>query len=207
MTQRETTATPQDGVFPSGDGTTPIDAPTKHDGWFFWVRRGLSLGLLGLVVIVALAAVVVPLVTGSQTYTIAGGSMEPRLPLGSLVVVQDVDPSDIALGDVITFQLASGQPTVATHRVVGFEDAAGGERRYITKGDANGSEDGSPVRVEQLRGRVWYSIPLLGYVNAVVSGSTRAVVVPLAAAALLGYGAWMIISGLRARRRQPSASG
>lgn len=190
----------------------PTDPPTRaaaralsprdaRDGWWFWIRRSASVLLLGVVVLLAVAAVGIPAVTGAKTYTIAGGSMEPRLPFGSLVVVQPVDPWSIATGDVITFQVESGKPTVATHRVVGFEDGSAGERRFVTKGDANDSPDAATVQVGQLQGRLWYVVPYVGYVNTVLSGSTRAIIVPIVAVALLGYGVWMLVTGVRARRR------
>src|SRR3954468_13307338 len=42
--------------------------------------------------------------SGLGTYIVTGGSMEPSIHKGSLVIVQPVDAAEIAVGDVITFQ-------------------------------------------------------------------------------------------------------
>ena len=42
----------------------------------------------------------------------------PASAPGSVVVVRPVDPADIGVGSVITYQLESGEPEVVTHRVV-----------------------------------------------------------------------------------------
>lgn len=171
-------------------------------------RRGLGIGVLVVLAILACAAVVVPTIAGAASYTITGRSMEPTLRLGTLIVVQPVDPADIELGDIITYQLHSGQAAVATHRVVGFEFGAG-DRRFITQGDNNDNvRDAEAVRPEQLKGRYWYGIPLIGWVNWVLTGSVRAWVIPLATGALFTYGIWMIANEAirrRARNHSPSS--
>ena len=52
---------------------------------------------------------------GIGTYIVTGSSMEPGIHKGALVFVQPIDPSQVRLGDVITFQ-QYGQTT--THRVI-----------------------------------------------------------------------------------------
>lgn len=167
--------------------------------------RGVSAGILGVFVLVAVLVVGIPLVTGASAYTISGRSMEPALPLGTLIVTEPVDPAEIAIGDTITYQLEPGEPAVATHRVVGFE-FRGEERSFLTQGDANDSVDAEPVRAEQIRGRLWYSIPLLGWVNAAVSGPVRAFVLPVVVAALFGYAAWMLVGAARERRARAAVN-
>ena len=75
-----------------------------------------------------LAAVVVPRLAGATPYTVLTGSMTPAYPPGSLVVVRPVEPNEVRIGDVVTYQLRSGEPAVATHRVVGVGWSADGER-------------------------------------------------------------------------------
>src|SRR5262245_45130457 len=82
-----------------------------------------------------IAGVLVPRIAGGTPYTVLTGSMKPRLPPGTLIVVR---PShNIQIGDIITFQLRPGESEVATHRVIGVGTSVGGERVYVTKGDAN----------------------------------------------------------------------
>lgn len=167
------------------------------------VLHGFGLGVLIVLALVALVAVVVPKVTGSGTYTITGRSMEPAIGLGSLIVTRTVDPAEVSLGDVITFQLESGAEVVATHRVVGVEFLPNGTRAFVTAGDANEGADAAAVRPEQLRGRLWYAVPLVGWVSAAVTSEARVWLLPLAVSALCAYGTWMLVSGALDRRRAP----
>ena len=165
--------------------------------------RGLAWAAFALVGLVAVLVLVVPSVIGAQRYTILGGSMEPAIPLGSLVVVQPREFDDVRGGDVITFQLESGEAAVVTHRVVGEGRTSEGERVLVTQGDANDSADIEPVREPQLRGVLVYSIPLLGWMNVLISGELRAWVLPFTSGILLLYAAWMFVSAWRDRRHRP----
>ncbi|MDO8384608.1 MAG: signal peptidase I [Microbacterium sp.] len=162
--------------------------------------RGLAWGAFALVGLAAVLALVVPTVIGAERYTILGSSMEPAIPLGSLVVVQPREFDDVRLGAVITYQLESGEATVATHRVVGEGLVGDGERILVTQGDANDAADLEPVREPQLRGVLVYSIPLLGWMNVLISGELRMWVTPVLSGALLLYAVWMFVSAWRDRR-------
>lgn len=167
---------------------------------------GVMAGLIGVIVLLGVAAIVVPAATGSTTLTVLTSSMEPDFPAGTLVVVRPTDVADIGPGDVITYQLRSGEPEVVTHRVLQQHRTADGEPFFITQGDANPSPDPEPVQPVQVRGTVWYAIPWLGHVAQWVSGDVRAVVVPVAVVGLFAYAGWMFLGGLRDRARGRSAS-
>jgi signal peptidase I len=180
-----------------------VERPPRRERSLLWyVGRGISLGLLAILLLLAVLVIVVPTVTGAQRFTITGGSMEPSIPLGSLVVVKPTPIEDFAMGDVVTFQLQSGEPEVATHRVVGIGFTAAGDRVLTTKGDANAVEDSAEVRAEQIRGRVWYVIPGLGWINAVLTGPIHAWVLPAVAIVLFGYAGWMYTRAWAERRQR-----
>lgn len=181
---------------PAGASETP---PPRS--WLWYLGRGAVWGAFALVSLVAVLALVVPLAIGGERYTILGGSMEPAIPLGSLVVVQPREFGDVRVGDVVTFQLESGEAAVVTHRVVGEGRASDGERVLVTRGDANDTADLEPVREPQMRGVLVYSIPLLGWMNVLISGELRAWVLPFASGALLVYAVWMFVSAWRDRAR------
>lgn len=153
--------------------------------------------LLAAAFAVLFAAIVVPKISGGQPYSVLTGSMRPDYPPGSLIVVKPVDADSIDVGDVITYQMRSGDPEVVTHRVVEVTRADDGERRFITRGDANNVDDEPAVRPVQVRGRLWYSIPYLGYVNTWFTGNRRTIVVYVIAGALFAYGAWQLYTGFR----------
>jgi signal peptidase len=169
------------------------------------VGFGLSTGLVVLVAALAVVLIVVPKATGSLPLSVLTQSMEPTLPPGTLVVVRPVAVDDIEVGDVVTYQITSGQAAVVTHRVIAVSSSSDGGRTFTTKGDNNDVADSKPVLPAQIRGTVWYSLPALGTVNQFVNGS-RAWLIPSAAVLLLSYGVVMItigsVSSVRRRRRR-----
>lgn len=183
------------------DDTATAPAPEERVSVWRMLGAGISWVLLLIVAVLAIVVVVVPAVTGSHPYTVLTGSMEPQYPPGTLVVVRDVDPAEIAIGDVITFQLRSGEPQVVTHRVVGVQLAVDGETTFVTQGDANNTADLDPVRAVQVVGRLWYAVPYIGWINNVVTGPVRAWAIPLAAGGLFAYGVVLFVQAARERRR------
>lgn len=129
------------------------------------VVTAVVLVVVGLIAIL----VVVPRVTGSVPLTVLSGSMEPTIPVGSVVLMKPVDPLAVQPGDVITFQAAPGVKEVITHRVVRFQPDTT-PPSFITKGDANTGEDIEPVPVGAVRGEVWFHVPYVGNVSELVQG-------------------------------------
>lgn len=165
-----------------------------------------------MVVLASLAAlavaVVVPRLGGATPYAVLTGSMAPALPPGTLAVVRPVDPEQVGIGTIITFQLASGEPTVVTHRVVGLVRGLDGDLRFRTRGDANTGPDRALVRPVQVHGALWYSVPGLGHVNRYMNGDRRDVLTTVVVGLLLSYSLAMlgtdVRSRLRSRRQNPS---
>lgn len=172
---------------------------------FGWAGRILLWVVILAAGFVLCVDVLVPRLAGATPYAILTGSMQPKLPPGTLVVVRPVDPRTIGVGDVVTYQLQSGRPTVVTHRVVAQGVRHDGELMFRTKGDANRVPDEKWVRAVQIRGRLWYAIPLLGYPVELISGVQRQLVVYLIVAGLLGYAAYMFVSAARDRRKRVAA--
>ena len=119
--------------------------------------------LVGVVVIFAVLLIGVRLF-GIQVYSVISGSMEPEYPVGALIYVKEVKPSEVEVGDVITFML--DEDTVATHRIVEVvpDETDSSVLRFKTKGDANAAEDGSLVHHKNVIGTPVFTIPKLGYV-------------------------------------------
>ncbi|MCD2263905.1 signal peptidase I [Dietzia aurantiaca] len=165
-------------------------------GWLLFIACGFIL----------LALVVVPRATGAQAYTVLTGSMEPRIAPGALVVVRPTAPENLAAGDVITFQPYSGDPSVVTHRITDIYYDMSGQRRIYTRGDANNVADDWALVPEQIRGKLWYSVPQLGRVNVLLTGKTRAVAITIVAGSLIVYAAWVFGSGVRDRSREKQSA-
>ena len=122
--------------------------------------------LLLLIAIFICIPLTVPRLAGYQIYHVISGSMEPAIPVGSLVYVKDIAPSEIQKKDVIAFHSALGEESIITHRVVSNNSVAG---EIVTKGDANAKEDMEPVPYENVLGKVALTVPVLGKILATVA--------------------------------------
>lgn len=165
-----------------------------------WAGQVVCWVVILAVAAVLAAAVVVPRLSGATPYTVLTGSMQPNLPPGTLVVVRPADPEEIGIGDVITYQLESGEAAVVTHRVEEIRQSLGGEISYLTKGDANDTVDQEPVLPVQIRGELWYAVPYLGHVSELLTGRQRQTAVYLIGGGLIAYAAFMFTSAARDRR-------
>jgi len=103
---------------------------------------------------------VLPITGNYRVMMVLSGSMEPSIKIGSLVIVKPADSYKI--GDIISFQ-KKGDLEPTTHRIEEVR-VAGGEMLYTTKGDANNASDRTEVAASDIKGKVLFSIPYLGYV-------------------------------------------
>ncbi len=133
------------------------------------VRGVLELALVGLMLGVLATVLLVrglPL-SGRLVLVVAGGSMEPALPLGSAIVVEPVPSSSLAVGDIVTVEVGPDH-AIFTHRITRLIQRVDG--LWIeTKGDANSTADPTILPVTSVAGRVQMTIPGLGHVVAALS--------------------------------------
>ena len=143
------------------------NVPKKKPGLLIYVPAFCSLigTLMLLVVIAAALPLTVPNFMGYDVYNVVSGSMEPTIPIGSIIYVKDTDPADIKSGDIIAFK--SGD-SVIMHRVKENKVVEG---TFVTKGDANEAEDMNNVPYDDLIGIVVRHIPILGQL-LILFGST-----------------------------------
>ena len=179
----------------------------KSHGVLHYLGMGISGGLFALVVLIGALVIVIPNLAGAMPLTVLTSSMEPRLPPGTLIVVKPIETEQIVVGDVITYQIKSGEPGVITHRVAGITNSSDGSRTFTLKGDNNDVADELQVLPVQVQGKLWYSVPWIGYLSNFVNGSAKSWLVPVIAVALFVYAGFMIASGIissahkRKRRR------
>lgn len=116
-----------------------------------------------IVVLFALSLVFVGIrALGMATFVVTGGSMEPTIHKGSLVIDAPVTADTLRLGDIITFDRYD---QTTTHRIVGLEGSATGPI-FSTKGDANQVSDPEPLAFPGRVGLVKLAVPGLGYAVA-----------------------------------------
>jgi signal peptidase len=116
-----------------------------------------------IVAIVACLGLSVPRFAGIEQYVVISGSMEPAIPVGSMVYSAQTDPATLETGDIIVFYSSEAGSTPVTHRVVENHVADG---EIITKGDANAQNDMSPVIYANVLGKLVLHVPMLGYIAA-----------------------------------------
>jgi signal peptidase len=124
-------------------------------------RLGIALTRVGRLALWALllsflALVAIPRFTTFDVLVVRGGSMEPAIHLGSVVVV-DRGAREPAVGSISSFR--DPDSGMVTHRVVAV---AGG--RYVTRGDANRAEDATRRPPGDVYGTVVLVVPAVGFV-------------------------------------------
>ena len=127
----------------------------------------LGTAILIFVILICLPFTI-PKILGGQIYTVISGSMEPEIPVGSLVYVEGVAPEDVQVDEVIAFYGGRDANAIITHRVVENRVIMG---EFITKGDANQTNDMNPVRYGELIGRVEWSVPEVGVIAQMLTGT------------------------------------
>ncbi len=87
--------------------------------------------------------------------SVVSGSMSGAIETGDVIVIEKLGDEDkLSVGDIVTFRSGS---SLVTHRIVQLEGD-----RYITKGDANNTEDAASVSRDYIVGRLVSVIPRLG---------------------------------------------
>lgn len=182
-------------------------ATPAEKGLLHYIGLAVSGALLVLVLGLGALVIVIPALTGGTALTVLTQSMEPRLPPGTLIVIRPTAIDEIKIGDVVTYQIKSGQPAVVSHRVVSRSVDTTGRTTFTTKGDNNDLPDAGPVQKAQIRGTLWYSIPWLGYLNNLVGGQGRSFLVPGIAVVLFIYAGYMIASSVASSRKKKRTVG
>ncbi len=129
-----------------------------HRGLIVALRAVLALLIAGAVLLAA--GMVLAPATDHRLVVIRSGSMEPAMPVGSLLVVASVDPREVRPGDVVTVAIDSG--SLLTHRVLRVTSLDGYPAVEL-HGDANAVADVDVVSLDRLVGRVALVAPIAGF--------------------------------------------
>ena len=106
-----------------------------------------------------------------QPIAILSGSMSPTFNRGDAVVINKLntrEKGELKKGDIIQF--VSGTKYVV-HRIVDVTNDSYGNKMFITKGDHNNANDADKVALEDVKGKVSFVIPLIGYPSVWLSGA------------------------------------
>ena len=97
---------------------------------------------------------------GYSFFRVYTGSMEPSIPVGSLILTKETDIEDIEINDIVSFYSKEKymQGKIITHRVVGKDQSPDGKIYLTTRGDANSAADVHFADSENLIGKLkWCS--------------------------------------------------
>lgn len=121
--------------------------------------------ILAIITVLAVGFVAFNVFSSAKGYAVVTNSMEPVFSRGDVVFVKKADFQSLNEGDIVTVEFHDGSGYF-THRIVSIDHDAG---MFRTKGDASEREDPQPSMSEQVMGKVWYSVPLLGYISIMIS--------------------------------------
>lgn len=150
--------------------------------------------MLGVGITAIVGVIMLSKIYNISYFTVNTGSMEPTLPVGSVIVTQAVHT--ISVGEIISF-ISNG--AVVTHRVVDVRQL-GSNLAYQTKGDANEHADSGVVFAHSIIGKVRWHIPYVGklvFFSKTLPGYFLLIVLPAL---------YLLISGIRGVKQSLSAS-
>ncbi len=91
----------------------------------------------------------IPSVFGYSPVIVLSGSMSPAFEAGDMIILQETDPYTLKVNDVICYM---EEESAVTHRIMEIQERDG-QPLYITQGDANETEDVTPVTPDQIQGK------------------------------------------------------
>jgi len=124
---------------------------------FFNIVTWLVLLVIGVMVLYIISSNF-NVFSGYRSYLVQSGSMEPAIMTGDIIVIHS--QNSYMKNDVITFHGSDNR--VVTHRIIEISQN-NNNQHFLTKGDANRSEDEDTITQSQIIGKVVLVIPKLGY--------------------------------------------
>ena len=108
----------------------------------------------------------VPSAFGITVTRVYSEDMEPEIDIGEVVILQDVDPSELKLGDVITYKADAldFEDRFVTHQISKEPYEVDGVYYFTTRGLKSDAVDDPEIDESQLRGKLIYKIPFVGTV-------------------------------------------
>ena len=163
----------------------------------------IATAFVALVFLVIAANIKLP--QGYKIFVVQGGSMEPSISIGSLVItnaapsfVSPVPSTRFQKGDIITS--ANGKNTFVSHRVVDVVEK-NNNFFYKTKGDANKTPDQKLISENEVIGKVSWVVLYLGrLVNFIKQPLGYLLMIIIPSTYVILSETWTIISEIRKSR-------
>lgn len=175
------------------------------DPWWltaYTVLRSFVLTVAAAIGVICILVFGASLAFGVKPLVVLSGSMEPTLPVGSVVFARTVEAAAVAPGDIVTTDRGRNLGLV-THRVVSLTSVGEGYYDMVMRGDANTSDDPRPYRVREV-GQYVAHVPAVGMV-AMALRTTQGIALVVSAFLLLAM--FFILDPARLRSQpHPTAS-
>ena len=176
----------------------------KTLGALWWVLI-IGLALLMFSIIGAKMRGEVPKVFGHSVMKIVSGSMETEIPEGSYILIKEIDPAEVREGDVITFFSSDyaiyGLPN--THRVVEPPIVTDGGIEFVTRGDANPTNDKVTARGDRLIGIYVRRLDGLTEFASALDGGGMMILMLVLEAFIFAMAAWMFVKAKKKAQGEP----
>lgn len=145
-----------------------------------WMIIAVILLIAGLT---ALSTISTPL--QFKMFIVESGSMEPTIQTGSIVIIKP--QNEYKKNDIITFKRnedvdIKARNTTVTHRIIEINNNS-----FITKGDTNSTKDSEPISNNLVVGKLFLTIPLLGYPVSFAKTQTGLILLIIIPAVLIIY--------------------
>ncbi len=124
----------------------------------------LAIAFTGAALALVVAFVVAVVAFHWSVTTVSTGSMEPAIPVGSLVALAPVEPDAVGVGEVVLYSSPLDRDIRITHRVTEVVDSGQGPM-FRTRGDANEDPDPYLVPAGNVDGAVRLCVPYAGYIT------------------------------------------
>ena len=99
---------------------------------------------------------------GYSYFTVVSNSMQDEIPKGSFILVKNIEPQNLKIGDTITYM--RDRNTSVTHKVADIYENYNnsGSRGFQTKGVNNANPDADVVHGSTIVGKVVFVLPAVG---------------------------------------------
>lgn len=130
--------------------------------------------IFGVIIVVYLGFIIIQRFSGNSSlggyhlFTVATGSMKPKYMVNDVIIVQDVDPNTLKVGDDIAYHGERGglEGLLVTHRIIKIEKD-GSNLRFFTQGINTDNVDPS-FTADRIVGKTVGVLPVITQINHIV---------------------------------------
>lgn len=144
------------------------------DSKYFQIPYKIIKAIIFIILILYVAFILAQRISGNQSimgyriFAVATGSMVPDYNVNDVLLIKEVNHSELKVGDDITYlgTKLDVNGRIVTHRIIEIKEE-NGKKTYLTKGINNTVED-PMIDDNQIYGKVMGKIPVVTEINHIV---------------------------------------